>query len=96
MRRIKVISADEARGLRRHVAWFAKKLYGYLPGVHHALPPDLAIGTFAGILQDASRLPLAFRATRFRFRRGCGRRGTMDARPSPSLPPRPREARPDR
>jgi hypothetical protein len=61
--RIKMISENEARGVRRALVWQAKRQYGYLPGIFTILMPDLQLAWRAsGIynrLQLRNRSPLS-------------------------------------
>ena len=41
--RIKTISEDEARGIRRPLVWRAKRQYRYLPGIFKILMPDVEL-----------------------------------------------------
>ena len=63
MARIKMISENEARGVRRALVWQAKRQYGYLPGIFTILMPDLQLAWRAsGIynrLQLRNRSPLS-------------------------------------
>ena len=43
MARIKTISEDEVRGIRRALVWQAKRQYGYLPGIFQILMPDMGL-----------------------------------------------------
>jgi hypothetical protein len=45
---IKTISEDQARGARRAFLWYAKRQYGYLPGIFQILAPDLRLASHAG------------------------------------------------
>ncbi len=44
MARIKTVSPDEARGIRKLVVWQAKRQYGYVPGILNVGLADLSIG----------------------------------------------------
>ncbi len=43
MARIKQVSENEARGIRRALVWQAKRQYGYLPGIFKILMPDMRL-----------------------------------------------------
>jgi hypothetical protein len=50
MARIKTISEEEARGIRKLALWLAKRQYGYVPGIAKIGLVDLAVGRrIAGI-----------------------------------------------
>jgi len=44
MARIKTVSEEEARGIRKLVLWFTRRQYGYVPGLAKVLLVDLAVG----------------------------------------------------
>jgi hypothetical protein len=44
MARIRTVSEENARGIRKLVVWLAKRQYGYLPGIARVLLVDLAVG----------------------------------------------------
>lgn len=52
MPRIKTISAEEARGIRRALVWHAKRRWGYLPGILEVLMPDMRLGRRVGQIYD--------------------------------------------
>ncbi len=52
MARIKTISENEARGIRRALVWFTKRRYGYLPGIFKILMPDMGLAWHAGAIYD--------------------------------------------
>jgi hypothetical protein len=56
MARIKTISEDEARGIRRALVWQAKRRYGYLPGIFQVLMPDMALARRVGPLYNYLQL----------------------------------------
>lgn len=43
MARIRTISEDDARGIRRALVWQARRQYGYLPGIFKVLMPDMGL-----------------------------------------------------
>ena len=52
MARIKTISEDEARGIRRALVWYTKRQYGYLPGIFKILMPDMGLTRRAGAIYN--------------------------------------------
>lgn len=52
MPRIKTVSENEARGIRRALVWFTKRRYGYLPGIFKILMPDMKLAWHTGALYD--------------------------------------------
>lgn len=52
MARIKTVSENEARGVRRLFVWFAKRRYGYLPGIFKILLTDLKLARSAGAIYE--------------------------------------------
>jgi len=48
MARIKTVSEEEARGIRRLALRFAKRRYGYVPGIVKVGLVDLAVGRRMG------------------------------------------------
>lgn len=52
MARIKTISEEEARGIRRALVWQAKRRWGYLPGILKILMPDMRLGRRVGQIYD--------------------------------------------
>jgi hypothetical protein len=44
MARIKTVSEEEARGVRKIVLQLTKRRYGYVPGLAKVLLVDLAVG----------------------------------------------------
>ena len=50
MARIKTISEQEARGIRRALVWITKRQYGYLPGIYKILMPDIGLAWHAGAI----------------------------------------------
>jgi len=44
MARIKTVSEEEARGIRKLILWWTKRQYGYVPGIAKIGLVDLAVG----------------------------------------------------
>ena len=56
MARIKTVSEDEARGIRRMLVWYTKRQYGYLPGVFKILLPDIGLARHTGAIYNHLQL----------------------------------------
>ena len=56
MSRIKTVSEDDARGLRRALIWHTKRSYGYLPGIFKILLPDISLARHVGALYNHLQL----------------------------------------
>lgn len=52
MTRIKTISEEEARGIRRALVWHTKRRYGYLPGIFKILLPDMGLAWHVGSIYE--------------------------------------------
>jgi hypothetical protein len=50
--RIKTISEDQARGIKRSFLWQAKRQYGYLPGIFKILMTDLALARHSAAIYN--------------------------------------------
>ena len=82
MARIKTISEQEARGIRRALVWHARRQYGYLPGIIKILLPDLALAWRASGIYN--RMQLSKRSPLSRLQRemlATVVNGTSQARP---------------
>jgi hypothetical protein len=56
MARIKTVSPDEARGIRRLAVLVARRRYGYVPGILRIGLVDLPVGRHVGALYDRLHL----------------------------------------
>jgi hypothetical protein len=56
MARIKTVSPDEARGVRRLAVLQAKRRYGYVPGIVKIALVDLAVGRHVAAVYDRLHL----------------------------------------
>ena len=56
MARIKTVSENEARGIRRALVWHTKRQYGYLPGIFKILMTDMAVARRVGPLYNHLQL----------------------------------------
>ncbi len=64
MARIKEVTADEARGVRRALVWHARRRYGYLPGIFKILTPDMRLARRAAAIYDHLQLRIDSPLTR--------------------------------
>ena len=56
MARIKTVSDEEARGIRRALVWHTKRRYGYLPGIFKILLPDITLARHVGAIYNHLQL----------------------------------------
>ena len=56
MARIKTVSPEEARGVRRLVVAYARRQYGYVPGIARIGLVDLSLGRHVGAIYDRLHL----------------------------------------
>jgi hypothetical protein len=56
MARIKTVSPEAARGIRRLVVWWAKRQYGFVPGILQVGLVDLSVGRHLGAVYDRLHL----------------------------------------
>ena len=56
MARIKMVSPEEARGLRRLAARLSKRDYGYVPGITQVMLPDLRVAFGLGRIYNRLHL----------------------------------------
>jgi hypothetical protein len=52
MARIKTVSEEEARGMRKLILWWGKRQYGFVPGMAKVALVDLAVFRRIGGLYD--------------------------------------------
>ena len=56
MARIKTVSPEEARGIRKLAVWQAKRQYGYVPGILKIGLVDLSVGRHVNAIYDRLQL----------------------------------------
>jgi hypothetical protein len=56
MARIKTVSPDEARGIRKLAVWLVKRQYGYVPGIFKIGLVDLSVGRHLSAIYDRLHL----------------------------------------
>jgi hypothetical protein len=56
MARIKTVSPDEARGIRRVLVLYARRQYGYVPGILRLGLVDLSVGRHVDAIYDRLHL----------------------------------------
>jgi hypothetical protein len=56
MARIKTVSPESARGIRKLAVWQAKRRYGYVPGILQVGLVDLSVGRHLGAVYDRLHL----------------------------------------
>ena len=56
MARIKTVSPEAVRGIRRLIVWWAKRQYGYVPGILKVGLVDLSVGRHLSAVYDRLQL----------------------------------------